>query len=315
MTMNTLKKNNADLQPSEALPQGAVSSWCSRGGCLKHIGLFDGIGGFSLAARWAGWKTVAWVEWNDYCQKVLRKNFPEAEGYGDIKQTDFTKYENKIDIITGGFPCQPFSVAGKQKGKDDERYLWDEMLRAIKEIKPPFIVGENVTGIINMALGEVLTTLENEGYEVETFIIPACAINAPHKRDRVWIVAYSERIGRERGFGWGGEIQTAPGSGATIASAGLHKASTNTNSQHRQEFKRRDKLGYEGKETTLGRSIYETMWDRNWLEVASELCRVDDGLPKELDKSKRISALGNAIVPQIAYEIFMSMNVLAVAPF
>jgi len=162
---------------------------------MKHLGLFEGIGGFSLAARWMNWETIAWCEWNEFGQKVLRHHFPEAEGYGDIKQTDFKKYNGKIDIITGGFPCQPYSLAGKRKGKEDDRHLWPEMLRVIREVQPSFVVGENVFGLINwnggLVFDEVQADLEAEGFEVWAYVLPACAINAPHRRDRVWFVAYS----------------------------------------------------------------------------------------------------------------------------
>jgi DNA (cytosine-5)-methyltransferase 1 len=106
------------------------------GSAFTHLGLFEGIGGFSLAAHWMGWKTLAWCEWNEFGQKVLTHHFPEAEGFGDITKSDFTKYANRIDILTGGFPCQPYSVAGKRKGKEDERHLWPEMLRVIGEVQP-----------------------------------------------------------------------------------------------------------------------------------------------------------------------------------
>lgn len=121
---------------------------------MRHIGLFEGIGGFSLAAKWMGWETVAWCEWSPFCQQVLKYHFPDAEGFGDITKTDFLKYANKIDILTGGFPCQPYSLAGKRKGTEDERHLWPEMLRAIREIQPKWVVGENVSGIINVPFGE-----------------------------------------------------------------------------------------------------------------------------------------------------------------
>ncbi len=162
---------------------------------MKHIGLFEGIGGFSLAARWAGWETVAWCEIDPFCQKVLSFHFPEAQQHGDIKTTDFSIYRGKCDILTGGFPCQPYSAAGKRLGKDDDRHLWPEMLRAILEIQPTWIVGENVRGLTNwnggVVFDEVQADLEAIGYEVQSFILPACAVNAPHRRDRVWIVAYS----------------------------------------------------------------------------------------------------------------------------
>jgi DNA (cytosine-5)-methyltransferase 1 len=160
---------------------------------MKHGSLFSGIGGFDLAAEWMGWENVFHCEWNEFGQKVLHHYWPNAESFDDITKTDFTKYANKIDILTGGFPCQPYSMAGKRKGKEDERHLWPEMLRAIREIKPKYIVGENVFGLLNwnggLVFDEVHTDLEFEGYEVQAVVIPAAAVNAPHGRDRVWFVA------------------------------------------------------------------------------------------------------------------------------
>lgn len=161
---------------------------------MTHGSLFSGIGGFDLAAEWMGWKNVFHCEINPFCQKVLKYHFPNAVSYEDIKKTDFTKWKNRIDIISGGFPCQPYSVAGKRKGKDDDRHLWPEMLRAIREIQPTYIVGENVRGLINwnggMVFDEVQTDLENEGYEITPFLLPAGGVNAPHRRDRIWFVAF-----------------------------------------------------------------------------------------------------------------------------
>jgi DNA (cytosine-5)-methyltransferase 1 len=160
---------------------------------MTHLGLFEGIGGFSLAARWMGWKTVAWCEWNEFGQRVLRHHFPEAIGYGDITKTDFTPYANRIDILTGGFPCQPFSMAGKRKGTADDRHLWPQMRRAIRETAPRYIVGENVLGLVNwdggLVFDQVCADLEAEGYAVAPVVIPAAAVNAPHGRDRVWFIA------------------------------------------------------------------------------------------------------------------------------
>jgi DNA (cytosine-5)-methyltransferase 1 len=160
---------------------------------MKHGSLFSGIGGFDLAAEWMGWTNVFHCEWMEFPRKVLDYHFPNADSHIDICKTDFKKYANKIDILTGGFPCQPFSVAGKRKGTDDERYLWGEMLRAIQEIKPRFVIAENVFGITNIDGGlvfeQVCLDLETEGYEVQPFIIPAAAKNAPHRRDRVWFIA------------------------------------------------------------------------------------------------------------------------------
>jgi len=165
---------------------------------MRHGSLFSGIGGFDLAAEWMGWENVFHCEWMEFPRKVLDYHFPKADSHIDICKTDFTKYANTIDILTGGFPCQPFSLAGKRKGTDDERYLWGEMLRAIQEIKPRFVIAENVFGITNIDGGlvfqQVCLDLEAEGYEVQPFIIPACAKNAPHRRDRCWFIANRKDI-------------------------------------------------------------------------------------------------------------------------
>ena len=165
---------------------------------LKVLDLFSGIGGFSLGLHSTGiFDTIKFVEFDKYCQKVLNKNFPNIPIEGDIRNVKGTEFE--ADVITGGFPCQPFSVAGKQKGTNDNRYLWPEMFRLIKEIKPEFVIGENVQGIINiqngMVLRQVQDDLESEGFEVQCFLIPASGIGAWHQRYRVWIVGHSEHNG------------------------------------------------------------------------------------------------------------------------
>jgi DNA (cytosine-5)-methyltransferase 1 len=187
---------------------------------MNHIGLFEGIGGFSLAARWMGWETVAWCEWDEFCQKVLKYHFPEAEQHGDITTTDFTRYAGQIDVLTGGFPCQPYSSAGKRLGKEDDRHLWPEMLRAIREIQPRWVVGENVRGLTNwnggLVFDEVQADLENEGYEVTPYLLPACAVNAPHRRDRIWFVAFNTKQvtnGRHNGGKSNGERMGMEGNG------------------------------------------------------------------------------------------------------
>jgi DNA (cytosine-5)-methyltransferase 1 len=162
---------------------------------MKHGSLFSGIGGFDLAAEWMGWENVFHCEWNPFGQKVLHHYWPKAIQYHDITQTDFTIHRGTIDILTGGFPCQPYSMAGKRLGKEDERHLWPEMLRAIREIAPRYVVGENVLGLTNwnggMVFDEVHSDLESAGYEVQAVVLPAAAVNAPHGRDRVWFVAYA----------------------------------------------------------------------------------------------------------------------------
>jgi DNA (cytosine-5)-methyltransferase 1 len=172
---------------------------------MTHGSLFSGIGGFDLAAEWMGWENLFHCEWNEFGQKVLNHYWPDAELFTDITKSDFTKYANQIDILSGGFPCQPYSHAGKRLGKEDERHLWPEMCRAIRQIQPTWVVGENVSGLISwnggLVFDEVQTDLEAEGYEVFPVVLPACAVNAPHRRDRVWFVAYSEdrRINRING--------------------------------------------------------------------------------------------------------------------
>ena len=165
---------------------------------MKILDLFSGIGGFSLGMESTGhFETVKFVEMDKYCQKVLRKHWPNVPIEEDIKNVKGKEFE--ADVIVGGFPCQPMSVAGRQKGTSDSRYLWPEMFRLIREVKPEFVIGENVQGIINiqdgMVLRQVQDDLESEGFEVQCFLIPASGIGAWHQRNRVWIVGHSEYNG------------------------------------------------------------------------------------------------------------------------
>jgi len=153
-----------------------------------HLDLFSGIGGFALACRWNNIQTVGFVEYEDYPRRVLSKQFPGIPLFGDICDFDATPFRG-VDLLTGGFPCQPFSAAGKQRGKKDDRYLWKEMLRVIVEAQPRWVLAENVAGLINMALDTVLADLEAQNYATGTVILPACSQNALHRRDRVWIIA------------------------------------------------------------------------------------------------------------------------------
>ena len=167
---------------------------------LTHLSLFSGIGGLDLAAEWAGIETIGQCEWAEYPTKVLERHWPDVPRWKDIRTlTGESFYERTgrrtVDIISGGFPCQPFSVAGKQRGKEDDRYLWPEMVRIIKELRPTWVVGENVAGIVRMALADILSELEACGYRTRTFLIPACAVGARHRRYRVAIVGYSEHNG------------------------------------------------------------------------------------------------------------------------
>ena len=185
-----------------------------------HGSLFSGFDAPSIAASWMGWKNAFHCEINSFCNEILKYWFPDSEHYEDITKTDFSQWKGRIDVLTGGFPCQPFSLAGQRKGADDNRYLWPEMLRAIREIRPTWVIGENVAGILTMVqpgketevgsqtslFGEdnrkrillrqeyvvetICKDLEREGYSVQPLLIPACAVGAPHRRDRVWLVAH-----------------------------------------------------------------------------------------------------------------------------
>jgi DNA (cytosine-5)-methyltransferase 1 len=169
---------------------------------MKHASLFSGIGGFDLAAQWMGWENVLHCEINPFGRTILKHHWPNAISYEDITKADFTIHEGTIDVLTGGFPCQPYSTAGKRLGKADYRHLWPEMLRGAREIQPPWIVGENVRGLTNwnggLVFDEVQADLEALGYEVTPYLLPACAVNAPHRRDRIWFTAYSQSYGDRR---------------------------------------------------------------------------------------------------------------------
>lgn len=168
---------------------------------MTHASLFSGIGGFDLAAEWAGWTNAFNCEIDPFCRKVLKYHFPNAEQYEDIRATDFTVWKDRIDVLTGGFPCQPFSLAGKRRGTEDDRYLWPAMLDVIRTVRPRWVVGENVYGIVNWSEGlvfeQVCADLEAAGYEVQPYIIPACGVGAPHRRDRCWFVAHRADAGTE----------------------------------------------------------------------------------------------------------------------
>jgi DNA (cytosine-5)-methyltransferase 1 len=334
---------------------------------MKHIGLFEGIGGFSLAARWMNWETVAWCEWDEFCQKVLKYHFPEAEQHGDITTTDFTRYAGQIDILTGGFPCQPYSSAGKRLGKEDDRHLWPEMLRAIREIQPRWVVGENVRGLTNwnggLVFDEVQADLENEGYEVTPYLLPACAVNAPHRRDRIWFVAHrqEERLrkgagieGRKKSSGeranlWCGASSTcaqwpiahANGNGYELRRLGQDRCEESKSTCEQEKRERiwgdvgrawesgatanadKDGLqrGAEFGSVGGGRENSDKQpagcvcpnWDQ--FPTQSPVCSRNDGIPDGLvgitfskHREKSIGAYGNAIVPQVALQIFKAIQ-------
>jgi DNA (cytosine-5)-methyltransferase 1 len=314
---------------------------------MTHGSLFSGIGGFDLAAEWMGWENKFHCEWNDFGQKVLKHYWPNAESFNDITKTDFTKYANRIDILTGGFPCQPYSLAGKRKGKEDERHLWPEMLRAIREIQPRWVVGENVFGLINWSDGlvfhEVQTDLEDSGYEVWPYVLPACAVNAPHRRDRVWFVAYSKSagtrtdFGRVRSFGNGccnglqdESLNTNPYSNGQFGGNSMHEVNASEAREHalndfEQTFMHTNNKGLERGENIGGfTSMREKRNEQptrhissTWQDFPTQppVCTGNDGLPSQLDgitfpkwRNESIKAAGNAIVAQVALQIFKAIE-------
>ena len=169
---------------------------------MTHGSLFSGIGGFDLAAQWMGWTNVFHVERDPFCRQVLSHHFPESQSFDDVKTFDAAHFRGRVSVISGGFPCQPFSAAGKRAGTSDDRYLWPEMFRIIREARPTYVVAENVRGLLSWNEGLVLDTvcadLEGEGYEVFPTVLPAASVNAPHRRDRIWIVAHSVGAGAGR---------------------------------------------------------------------------------------------------------------------
>jgi len=288
----------------------------------RMLDLFSGIGGFSLAAQWC-WRDeleiVAFCEIDKYCQKVLRKHWPDVPIIEDIRDvtTEVITYDEKqidrrnireasqrqiqkfrdctfarIDLLTGGFPCQPFSIAGKRNGKADNRFLWPEMFAVIKEVKSRWVVAENVAGIVRMALDDCLSDLEGEGYSTQTVIIPACAVNAPHRRDRVWIMAYNSAVCDFNG----GKIEKIQRKEQGSYTAGICQDVADT-----------DKFNGNGARFHSSKlsQFEKTRISKEWWSTEPDVDRVAHGVPSRVD---RLKSLGNAIVPQVAYQIFKAIK-------
>lgn len=368
---------------------------------LTHGSLFSGIGGPEIAAEIMGWKNVFHCEINPFGRKILDYWFPNSKSYEDITKTDFTEWRGKINVLTGGFPCQPFSCAGQRKGAEDDRYLWPEMLRAIREIQPDWVVGENVAGFLSMvqpgsetALGReeslfgevdrkrilhrqeyvvetVCNNLEREGYSVQPVVIPACAVGAPHRRDRVFFIAHradagvegmqrkwednilsgraasdtdshrwrdgknqqvtiTERKGtadigtfREDGassysqYSGSGqiqqEIQSEQSNGHSFDSNGSKRNVVYSDSELLQY---RNSGGQEGRKSEK-KPIEPPYCPEDWsrFPTQSPVCSRDDGFSTRLDgiafskwRQESIKAYGNAILPQVMYEIFLAIE-------
>ena len=306
---------------------------------LSHLDLFSGIGGFSLGLESAGLvETVAFCDFDDYCQKVLKKNFPGVPIYNDVKELNYDKLKtdgiNKIDIITGGYPCQPFSVAGHQKGEQDPRHVWPEMFRLIQELRPSWVIGENVAGHIKLGLDTVLENLESEGYSARTFSISASSIGANHKRERIWIVANSDEMQRQFLRGQESEQtqttfeRSSERSGASSPMANsessdrnehevirehgettLQEISRNRSSVSREtdgshtDFERLEGL-WEKHKLREGKREEQISWD-SWWEIEPDVGRVAHGVPKSMD---RLKCLGNSVVPRIPYLIGLAIK-------
>ena len=296
---------------------------------MTHASLFSGIGGAEIAASWLGWQNLFHCEIQEFQRKVLAYWFPESISYEDITKTDFRQWRGRLDILTGGFPCQPFSVAGKRKGAEDNRYLWPHMLRAIREIQPAWIVGENVNGILSMVqpgkevdmggkaslfeenyrtreeqlytIEGICQGLEQAGYSVQPFVIPACAVGAPHRRDRVWIIAHRTNARSE---------SVQQGRKDRISEFGVVAHAKGARSA-RELFGKQEQIQSNRQNCRIDKS------DFRCFPTQSPICNRDDGLSIRMAnltisfakwRRKSIEALGNAWVPQVAYEIFKAIE-------
>jgi DNA (cytosine-5)-methyltransferase 1 len=350
---------------------------------MMHISLFSGIGGFELAAEWAGWRNIASCEINEFGRKVLEHYWPDAYHHDDIHTFTYERLNDELTrrygagwrsddiILTGGFPCQPYSAAGKRQGKEDDRHLWPQMLRVIREVRPKWVVGENVLGLVNwnggLVFDEVQADLEAEGYQIQPYVLPAAGVGAPHRRDRVWFVAYASSHGHQSGRL--GEDRRTKGQGESIEDKrerlwndskgnGESGPTPDTESVGRRRGrgktsdKRQDIVRESGDKRSVpfGITPNTERWRRrlwasnnkrattrevdasgNEAEVrAQQFQRTptwhnfptqspvrgrNDGLPGGLDgitvskwRNESIKAYGNAIVPQVAYQIFKAIQ-------
>lgn len=346
---------------------------------LTHASLFSGIGGFDYAAALLGWINIFDCEIDAFCRKVLEYHFPNSVHYGDITKQIFKEWRGKIDVLSGGFPCQPFSLAGQRKGADDNRYLWPQMLRVIREIRPTWVVGENVAGILTMVqpgaevevggqaslFGEdyrkrvlhrqeyvietICRDLEREGYAVQPLLIPACAVGAPHRRDRIWFIAHRTNAGTETMQFTGkngiyavgtsshtdGDRYTSCGTSCRIEKERRERAAMSGQRGGRCErfngwdgfsriaaapYGKRQKYGNDQRterwsepDERFKTQYSSSIWEK--FPTQSPICIGDDGISGRLDgitfskwRQESVKAYGNAIVPQVAYEIFKAIE-------
>ena len=267
-----------------------------------HLDLFSGIGGFALAAGWAGFETIAFCEREPFPRRVLRKHWPDVPIIEDVQDLDGRDYRGTA-LLTGGFPCQPYSHAGKRRGKEDDRHLWGEMARIISEARPRWVLGENVVGLISMGLDEVLSDLEGMDYASEAVVVPACAVDAHHRRDRVWIIGSRNVEDTQGNRGRQAKLRRQESSRSSFSSedvpdpnGGRFKGGEKFNRQPKQP----------GKQTCQGRHLMRHCMERpeRWI-IEPDVGRVAHGIP---DRIHRLRGLGNAIVPQVAFEILRLMR-------
>lgn len=340
---------------------------------LRHASIFSGIGGFDLAAQILGWTNVFYCEVDPFCQKILRHHFPDAISYGNIKTSDFTRHKGQIDILTGGFPCQPFSISGKRRGAEDDRYLWPAMLRAIEEIRPAWVIAENVAGLRGMVFPSQVTQVEHKattegkaihrtleaetvihricedleakGYEVQPLIIPACAVAAPHHRDRIWFIATTttpthstgQRRKRCHSYQQKRPIQNHgqwyDSQDQQAGQRGKHRTRSNGSDGHATHSNgpRLERDAWQRVQTIQGgtaqskSSFSVAAWIRAKIQAGSffapgwqtqsPLCRPDDGLSSQLAgitlpklRKESLKGYGNAIVVPLVVEIFKAIE-------
>lgn len=279
---------------------------------MRFLSLFAGIGGFDLGLERSGMECVGQVEIDPYCQAVLAKHWPHVKRMGDIREVKGNEF-GSVDLVCGGFPCQPFSSAGKRRGKADDRFLWPEMLRVIETIRPSWIIGENVAGLISLGLDEVLANLESKEYACRPFIIPACALNAPHRRDRVWIMARDSASPGAVTFDGVFEGTNADTNGVyqDVADSLCKRSSSERNEARKQSgsWKCGENVADSNSErlSNIQRSGQDAGFDGNgaacgagWWDVEPGMGRVADGISRRVD---RLKCLGNAVVPQVVEEI------------